>query len=117
MDLAVPGESFHRAGDVSLPRGLLSAQVGPLHERAGAIGRGPSPLRGVARDGEAEELLRECLALREKAHPDGSPPARTGGADRKRQALERIVQLHRAWDAAEPGKGHDEKARAWQARQ
>ena len=108
----------------------------------------------------AEELLRECLALREKAHPDGSPqawlrrntasmlgealtqqgrfaeaeplllgahegmkddpavppPAQTGGADRKRQALERVVQLYRAWDVAEPGKGHDEKAREWQAR-
>ncbi len=31
-------------------------------------------------------------------------------------AYERVIELYDAWDAAEPGKGHGEKAEAWRAR-
>jgi serine/threonine protein kinase len=35
---------------------------------------------------------------------------------RHRHTIEALVELYRSWDAAEPGKGFDAKARQWQAR-
>ncbi|HEY3242489.1 MAG TPA: tetratricopeptide repeat protein, partial [Phycisphaerae bacterium] len=52
-----------------------------------------------------------------KDDPRVPPPGpATGGADRKREALERIVKLYEAWHAAEPGKGHDAQAAEWRAK-
>ncbi len=36
--------------------------------------------------------------------------------ERKREALERIIKLYEAWDAAEPGQGYAEKAAEWRAK-
>ena len=35
---------------------------------------------------------------------------------RKREALERVIKLYEAWDAAEPGQGHTERAAEWRAK-
>jgi len=49
-----------------------------------------------------------------KDNPRVPPPSPT--QDRRRDALERIVNLYEAWDAAEPGREHAEKAAAWRSR-
>jgi hypothetical protein len=59
------------------------------------------------RHAEAEPLLLE-------AYERMQPPQRQ--IIRKQQALERIVQLYEAWDAAEPGKGYAEQAAEWRAK-
>ena len=111
-------------------------------------------LVALGRHDEAEPVLRECLAIRErempaewlrwnaasllgaalagqgkyaeaepllvngynemKDDPRVQPPTAT--LDRKREALERIVRLYEAWEAAEPGQGHREKAVDWRTR-
>lgn len=34
-------------------------------------------------------------------------------ADRRREALERVVRLYEVWDKIKPGKGYDAKAAEW----
>jgi tetratricopeptide (TPR) repeat protein len=54
-----------------------------------------------AKFAEAEPLLLDGYNGL-KDDPRVPPPAQLGGADRKREALERVVQLYEAWAAAEP---------------
>ena len=56
----------------------------------------------------AEALLLDGYEGR-KDNPDVSP-------ERIREAVERIVDLYEAWDAAEPGNGYAEKAAEWRAK-
>ena len=64
---------------------------------------------GQARFDEAEPLLLDgYVGMKDR-------PGAT--ALWKRAALERIVALYEAWDAAEPGKGYAEKAAEWRAKQ
>jgi tetratricopeptide (TPR) repeat protein len=128
----------------------------PLAQLGFALVKAGTPSAAV----EAEPILRECLAIRQNALPDGHaqqwlrfttmsllggalagqakfteaepllldgyngmkddprvppPGPATGGADRKREALERIVKLYEAWDAGDPGQGYAEKAAEWRA--
>ncbi len=73
-------------------------------------------LAAQGRYADAEPLLLEGYSgLR-----DGPGTPRPGpwapGADAAHGALQRIVELYNAWDAAEPGKGHDAKAAEWRRR-
>jgi eukaryotic-like serine/threonine-protein kinase len=68
----------------------------------------------LARLVEAEPLLIEAYQ-KLKDDPAVPPPA-VIGADRKLEALERIVRLHEVWDQVEPGKGHDQRAAEWRAK-
>jgi tetratricopeptide (TPR) repeat protein len=64
---------------------------------------------------EAEPLLLDGYAgLKDNASVP--TPAQTGGFDRRREALERVVRLYEVWDKAEPGRGHDAKAAEWRKR-
>lgn len=49
-------------------------------------------------------------------NPRVRPGSATVGAERKREALERIVKLYEAWSASEPGKVDDAKAAEWRAK-
>jgi hypothetical protein len=51
-----------------------------------------------------------------KDDPHIPEPTHTLGTNRKREALERIVELYEAWDAAEAEKGYDAKAAEWRAK-
>ena len=52
-----------------------------------------------------------------KDNPQVPPPSPlTGGADRKREALGRIVKLYDAWHTSEPGAGHGANATEWRAK-
>ena len=50
-----------------------------------------------------------------KDDPRVPSPAQLGGADRKREALMRVVALYEAWDRVEPGRGYGEKAAEWRS--
>jgi hypothetical protein len=43
-------------------------------------------------------------------------PPTTGGQDRLREILARIVRMYDAWHLAEPGKGFESKAAEWRTR-
>ena len=57
---------------------------------------------------EAEALLLEGYEGMQD-HPDAPD-------ERKREALERIVNLYEAWHAAEPDAGYDAQAAEWRAK-
>ncbi|MBI1850675.1 MAG: serine/threonine protein kinase [Planctomycetes bacterium] len=63
---------------------------------------------------EAEPLLVNAFTKLD-GDPDVPSPAQVG-ADRKREALERVVKLYEALEQAEPGKGHDADAERWRAK-
>jgi tetratricopeptide (TPR) repeat protein len=74
---------------------------------------------------EGMSLLGECIAARQefaRAEPlleTGAERliiAANGPVERTRQAIERAVKFFEAWEKAEPGKGHGEKAAPWRAR-
>ena len=65
-------------------------------------------LAGQGMLAEAEPMLLEGYAGL-KDNPSASDI-------RKREALERIVELYDAWQAAEPDAGHDAKAAEWRAK-
>jgi hypothetical protein len=58
---------------------------------------------------EAEPLLLDGYDAM-KDDPAVPPPQQIGGADRKREALERIVRLYESWHVVEPDAGHDTQA-------
>ena len=64
-------------------------------------------LAGQAKFAEAEPRLVE-------GYEKMTPPPHI--ANRKQQALERIIKLYDAWHAAEPNQGYDAKAAEWRAR-
>ncbi len=70
-------------------------------------------LAGLGRFGEAEHLLLDAW---EHLRPDIETPKSTGGNDGQRKLLARFVKLYEAWDASEPGAGHDAAAREWAAK-
>lgn len=72
-------------------------------------------LLGQSRFGEAEPMLVSAYGELTK-NPRGIPRAAEIGMDLKYDALRRAVRLYEAWDAAEPGYGHDRKAAEWRAR-
>ena len=67
----------------------------------------------VARLREAEPLVLEGYQ-RLRDDPKMPPPGVTG-ADRVRQALERVAVLHEVWEKTEPGTGHAPQADHWRA--
>jgi tetratricopeptide (TPR) repeat protein len=66
----------------------------------------------AARLREAEPLLLDGYAGLED-NPNVPTPAQAGGADRRREALERIVRLYEVWGRVEPDQGYDAKASEW----
>jgi len=96
-----------RYNSMSLLGGALLAQVTgddpAAHEAA------------LARLREAEPLLLDGFNGM-KDDPRVPTAGQTGGADRKREALERIVKLYDAWHAAEPDQAHDAQAAEWRAK-
>ena len=96
---------------------------GDPHTRPGSEFAAPEPTAPTTRPAadprarlrEAERLLLDGYnGMEDQAHLPA--PARPGGADRKRKALERIVRLYETWNGAEPGKGYDAKATEWRGR-
>jgi serine/threonine protein kinase len=72
-------------------------------------------LMGQEKFADAEPLLVQGYeGLRDDSRVP--TPAQLDGADRKGEALERIVALYESWDAAEAGKGYAEKAAEWRTR-
>ncbi len=62
---------------------------------------------------EAEPLLLDAYT-KMKEDPNVPPPV--AGADRRREAIERIVRLYEVWNNTQPGRGYDAKAKQWQAK-
>jgi tetratricopeptide (TPR) repeat protein len=72
---------------------------------------GLTPAGRTDRFREAETLLLDGYAAL-KDNP-AVPTPQQAGADRRREALERIVHLYEVWDQAEPGRGYASKAAEW----
>jgi serine/threonine protein kinase/tetratricopeptide (TPR) repeat protein len=69
--------------------------------------------QGKFADAEAS-LLVACAHL--EKDPNVPPKTHPGGADFRRDVVERLVGLYNAWDQAEPGKGHDTQAARWKTK-
>ncbi len=80
-----------------------------------AMSRLGATLVEVGRFQEAEPLLLNGYNGM-KDDPRVPPPSANQGADRKREALVRIIDLYEAWDAAEPGQSYAEKAAEWRGK-
>jgi serine/threonine protein kinase/tetratricopeptide (TPR) repeat protein len=105
----LPGEhpsAWLRYNTMSVLGGALTGQA-----RDGSL----APSERLARLREAEPLVLDGYSGM-KDDPRVPGPAQTGGADRKREALLRIVALYEAWELVEPGQGHADTAAQWRAR-
>ena len=61
------------------------------------------------------EKLREAEPLLLEGY-EGMKDNPEAPDERKREALERIIKLYEAWDAAEPGQGYADQAAEWRAK-
>ncbi|TAH38037.1 MAG: tetratricopeptide repeat protein [Planctomycetota bacterium] len=114
LSLRLLGELRLDRGDVSGAHPLLSDALSILEatNEASALAACRSQLgeclAKLGRYGEAEPLLLEGQR--------GIEAARDATAAQKRRAIERLVELYSAWNAAEPGAERGQQLAAWQAR-
>jgi serine/threonine protein kinase/tetratricopeptide (TPR) repeat protein len=100
--------------DEALPRARAGLEMGtrlsPPNEVAVAVSRVTvgTVLGKLKRFAEAEPFLQEGMD-RILRGPGASPP-------QVRQSFTSVIEMYAAWDAAEPGKGHDAKAAEWRAK-
>jgi hypothetical protein len=91
-----------------------SARNPLVDERGAAASRVGQIAHHWGQEPAKEELHTEAEPLLIEGYGQMNPlPA---SANRKQQALERIIKLCKAWHAAEPGQGYAEKATEWRAK-
>jgi hypothetical protein len=94
---------------LSNAKSLLGAAILALAELDGSL----TPDARIERFHEAEHLLIE--AYNGMQDDPSMPPPSAIGADRKREALERITKLYEIWSEVEPDAGHDAEAARWRS--